>query len=125
MIGRFNAHEVDQLYALLAEDHPQHINGSLQVKGREACRQADAALFDNFPDYRRTTVSLAANGDLVVLEWRFLGTSMTGKAVDCAFVSLIRVEDGKIAESRIYGDPAPRWRRSADLRAVRRGLNVR
>src|SRR5579859_4453427 len=107
MISRFNAHELDELYALLAEDHPQHINGSFQVKGREACRQADAALFDNFPDYRRVTVSLAPHGGHVVLEWRFLGTSTTGRAADCAFVSLIRVVDGKIAESRIYGDLAP------------------
>ena len=107
MISRFNAHEVDELYSLVAEDHSQHINGRFQAKGREACRQADAALFDNFPDYRRVTVSLAAHGDQVVLEWRFLGTSTTGKAADCAFVSLMRVEDGKIAESRIYGDPAP------------------
>jgi ketosteroid isomerase-like protein len=107
MISAFNAHELDELYALLAEDHSQHINGSFQVQGREACRQADAALFDSFPDYRRATVSLAAQGNQAVLEWRFLGTSTTGKAADCALVSLIRVEDGKIAGSRIYGDLAP------------------
>jgi hypothetical protein len=87
MVAHFNAHELDAVYALITEDYRQSFNGVFVSEGRAAARAADAGLYENFPDYRRTTVSLIADRDEVALEWRLLGTSVTGAAIDCALIS--------------------------------------
>ena len=106
MVQHFNGHDLDSVYALMSEDHPQYMNGELMATGRDGCRAADAVLYENVPDYSRVTESLMCNGEQVVLRWRLQGRSLVGKAVDWPAVSCMRVANGLIKESRIYGDPA-------------------
>lgn len=104
MVNYFNTHDLDALYELVTDDYRQSFNGVPGSEGREAARKADALLYASFPDYRRITLSLIADGDEVALEWRLLGTSVTGRTVDCPMISLMRVVDHRISEARIYGD---------------------
>ncbi len=50
-IDRINAHDVDGIYALMAEDHTLIDGLGQSVKGREAMRQAWLSYFAMIPDY--------------------------------------------------------------------------
>lgn len=107
MVKYFNAHDLDSLYESITDDYRQSFNGVHGSEGREAARLADTRLYASFPDYRRVTLSLIADGYEVALEWRFLGTSITGKTVDCPMISRMCIVDGRISEARMYGDRTP------------------
>ena len=106
MVRYFNAHDLDSLYGLMADNYRQYINGALVAEGPEGARLADAAGFDRFADYSRETVLLFGEGEQVALEWRLLGTTKGGTPVEMPAVSLLRVVGGRIAEAKIFFDPA-------------------
>jgi steroid delta-isomerase-like uncharacterized protein len=75
-------------------------------------RQAMSALFAAFPDSRFSTDDLIAEGDKVAIRHTFRGTHRgefqgippSGEFVTVAAIAILRVEDGKIAESWLNAD---------------------
>jgi ketosteroid isomerase-like protein len=63
-----------------------------------------SATWDRFQSAtdRDLSPTFLAEGDQVVVRWRFRAHSMDGDAIDRPAVSLYRLHDGKIIESRMF-----------------------
>lgn len=69
-------------------------------------------LFAGFPDLRMTVEDVVAEGDAVIVRGRltgqhdgpFLGVPATGASVDVPDVTMFRLRDGKVVESRYFTD---------------------
>jgi ketosteroid isomerase-like protein len=82
-----------------------------RLAGREAFRAlagpARAALPFHFDEFDLGAVHETADPDVVVLEYRLGGTvTTTGQRRSAAFISVIRVRDGRIVLWREYQDTA-------------------
>jgi steroid delta-isomerase-like uncharacterized protein len=83
-----------------------------QAQGREGLKAILAALFSAFPDMHWTVQEVVAEGAKVVTRfvWTgthrgpFLGIPATGRSVEVKGVVIDRLEDGKMADSRILMD---------------------
>jgi steroid delta-isomerase-like uncharacterized protein len=98
-----NERSWDVVDTLLASDFSH--NGQVRVPAGQ--RQALEALYAAFPDIRVEIDQTIVAGDDVVsrMTWRctqrgaFLGIAPTGKQIAFSAISIIRVEDGKIAQA--------------------------
>ena len=88
-----------------------------RTEGREAIRAKMGQEYSAFSDITFTTSLLIEQGDTVVAEWTSRSThtgpfampegselAPTGKAVEHAGVTIVKVRDGKIASMRDYFD---------------------
>ncbi|WP_299971039.1 ester cyclase [uncultured Roseobacter sp.] len=82
------------------------------MEGLEAAIEFNAELFKGFPRLEMTVENTIAKEDAVIVRGRlvgsqdgpFLGAPASGAAVDVPDVTLFRLEDGKIVESRYFTD---------------------
>ncbi|MFL4470058.1 ester cyclase [Tateyamaria armeniaca] len=82
------------------------------MEGLDAAMAFNAELFAGFPSLRMTVEATIAEEDTVIVRGRlngaqdgpFLGAPASGAAVDVPDVTLFRLEDGKIVESRYFTD---------------------
>lgn len=82
------------------------------MEGLDAAIEFNAELFAGFPELRMTVEATFAEDDTVIVRGRlagsqdgpFLGTPASGAVVDVPDVTLFRLEDGKIVESRYFTD---------------------
>jgi ketosteroid isomerase-like protein len=101
----WNAHDLEFVYELLDEDYCEYFNGVLVKQGRAAARAADQLIYDAVPDYRREIDELYADRSGCAMRWRFCGTGPNGR-FEVSVASTYRIEDGRIVECWVYGDPA-------------------
>ncbi len=52
MIERWNAHDIEYSYRLLADHYREHLNGVLVKNGRADAREADQFLYATVRDHR-------------------------------------------------------------------------
>lgn len=82
------------------------------MEGLDAAIEFNAELFAGFPKLRMTVENTIAEQDTVIVCGRlagsqdgpFLGAPASGASVDVPDVTLFRLEDGKIVESRYFTD---------------------
>lgn len=115
-VEAFNAHDEDRIRELNAENAVLEAPGDVRVEGREAATQYAMAWLNAFPDARLTVHNELEAGDWVVQEFTFEGTHKatlatptgdipaTNRRVIGRGVQLLRVEGGKVAETRLYFD---------------------
>lgn len=96
---------LDRLDQLFAPDFVRHDPGR-ELHGVEQNRQFIASLRTAFPDGRFTTEDQIAEGDKVVVRYRFTGAHLgafqgmppTGKRVSYSAILIYRIADDRIAE---------------------------
>ncbi|WP_299919526.1 ester cyclase [uncultured Roseobacter sp.] len=82
------------------------------IEGLDAAIEFNAELFAGFPRLQMTVKKTIAEEDTVIVRGRltgsqdgpFLGAPASGAVVDVPDVTLFRLEDGKIVESRYFTD---------------------
>jgi steroid delta-isomerase-like uncharacterized protein len=98
-----NLSQVDELFAL---DFVRHDPGGRVLRGTSQNRQFIDSLRTAFPDLHYTVEDQIAEGDKVVVRYRFQGTHLgafqgmppTKKQVAYTGILIYRISDGKIAE---------------------------
>jgi len=115
-VAAFNAHDESALHALHAEDIKFNAPGGFKANNAKDATAFAMTWLKAFPDGKMKVRSEITSGPWVVQEILMEGThtapleSLTGaipathKKVTGYGVQLLRVEDGKIAEARIYFD---------------------
>ena len=104
LLAVMNAHAVDDLEALFAEDYrseqPAHpargFGGSAQV------RKNWSAVFESIPDFRAALVRQSADGNVEWAEWDWSGTRTDGSPYRQRGVTIMSVRDDRIAWARLY-----------------------
>ncbi len=109
-----NAADFDALDELVTEDFRRHsqATGDVQVNSREEFKELQRSFLTSMPDQRVTIQMLIAEGDKVAGLATYAGTQtgpmgefpITGKAAVSTFLSVFRLEDGKIAELWVEWD---------------------
>jgi steroid delta-isomerase-like uncharacterized protein len=91
---------------LFTPDFVRHDPGGRELHGTEQDRQFISSFCTAFPDVHFTVEDQIAEGDKVVVRYRFQGTHLgafqgmppTGKQVAYTAILIYRMADGKIAE---------------------------
>lgn len=112
----FNAHDEARIRELNAENGVVEAPGDVHVEGREAATEYAMGWLRAFPDARITIREEIVAGDWVVQEFTFDGTHdeplstpageipPTGRHLTGRGVQILRVEEGAVAETRLYFD---------------------
>lgn len=115
-VEAFNAHDEGRLRALDHEDVVFEAPGDVKLVGVDASTEYATSWLRAFPDARITVHNSIAAGDWVVQEFTFEGThedTLVGAAGEIPAthrqlsgrgVQILRVQDGKIADTRLYYD---------------------
>lgn len=104
-----NLAALDELYDV---DFVVHLPGGQEARGPEGMRQLVTWFLTAFPDFRVTIEDLIAEGDKVVFRSRrtgthkgeWLGIAATGKQVTWTYITICRIEGGRIMEEWAEGD---------------------
>ena len=115
-VEAFNAHDEARIRELNTDDIAFEAPGDVQLEGNDASTGYAMGWLNAFPDARLKVSSAFVDGDTVVQEFMFEGThdnTLSGPAGDIPAthrrltgrgVQILRVEDGKVAEARLYYD---------------------
>ena len=98
--------QLSRIDDLFTTDFVRHDPGGRELHGTEQNRQFIGSLRAAFPDVHYTVEDQIAEGDKVVVRYRFRGTHLgtfqgmlpTGKQVTYTGILIYRIVDGKIAE---------------------------
>ena len=98
--------QLSRIDDLFTTDFVRHDPGGRELQGTEQNRQFIGSLRAAFPDVHYTVEDQIAEGDKVVVRYRFRGTHLgafqgmppTGKQVTYTGILIYRIVDGKIAE---------------------------
>jgi len=98
--------QLSRIDDLFTTDFVRHDPGGRELQGPEQNRQFIGSLRAAFPDVHYTVEDQIAEGDKVVVRYRFRGTHLgafqgmppTGKKVSYTGILIYRIGDGKIAE---------------------------
>lgn len=108
-----NAHDIDAVGALLAEDDVAHCIPEELGQTREAYLTFMQMAFEAFPDLRYEALEVVAEGDLVATRYRntgthegeFLGIPASGRPLDIEGSDVCRFDaDGRIVAHWAYAD---------------------
>ena len=109
-----NAADWDALDSLVTEDFLRHSQATpdMQVRSRAEFRELQESFLASMPDQHITIELLVAEGDKVAASATYAGTLTgpmgdfppTGKSAESKFVSIFRVEDGRLAELWVEWD---------------------
>jgi steroid delta-isomerase-like uncharacterized protein len=109
-----NTRNFDQLDEIVAHDFVRHCQATpdVHVRSREEMKQFLRQDLDVFPDYRINLEMILAEGNLVAGYFTIAATQegamgrfpATGKTTKVPYLSIIRLEEGKIAEMWVEWD---------------------
>ena len=98
-VAAFNAHDLDGLADVLADDVVCRAPGGVLEQGKAACVELHRRWLADFPDARLDVRARHAVGDVVVEEGTFRGThdgiARTGRCVALEYVRVVRVRGGR------------------------------
>lgn len=102
----FNQHDVDRVMANMAHDCVFENTGpppdGTRYAGQEAVRAALEVFFRSSPDATFTIEESFACGDREVVRWLYRWKDEAGRPGHTRGVDVLRVRDGKVAESLAY-----------------------
>jgi steroid delta-isomerase-like uncharacterized protein len=110
MLGTANWAAAEEI--MTADVVMHHPSSPVPVAGREAVVGFLGAFRAGFPDLHMVAEDVFAEGDKVAVRWHVTGTHTeslfgippTGKKMDVAGISVLRVADGKIVEDWVSED---------------------
>jgi steroid delta-isomerase-like uncharacterized protein len=110
----WNANNLDALDALFAADFVQHNPVPGMPASLDMAKQAHQMSLQAFPDRRTSVEDIVAEGDQVAVRMRMTGTNRGGlpwfgipandRPIDVQYISIYRVQDGKVVEHRAQMD---------------------
>lgn len=103
----WNARDLDRLMECMAQDCTFRSSGrgALPQTGHAAVRSAFAAILARFPEARWEEDRHHVSGATGLSEWRFIGRSPKGRAVDMQGCDVIRFDGDLIAALDSYAKP--------------------
>jgi predicted ester cyclase len=114
MTAAINARELDRLGEFVADNIVRHSNATpgVNVRSLEEFRAFLESDIATVPDSVQTVDVIFGNGEYVGVRARYKGTQQgpmgpfpaTGKPIEIAFVGLLRIENGKVAEIWVEWD---------------------
>ncbi len=113
IIAAIGRHDLDAMRALDAPDVVDDFVAVGVFAGVEAVVGFFAELFAAVPDFRIDPLSVTAEGDTAVVQWRasgtfnggsFQGVHATGRPVDLRGCDVMRFEDGLLKHNTVYYD---------------------
>jgi steroid delta-isomerase-like uncharacterized protein len=107
-----NAENLAAADELLADDFAARLPGVSRIEGKEAFKERLQHWRAAFPDWRVSIEELIAECDKVAVRWRCEAThrgplkdiAPTGKRVNWTANDILRIENGRIAESTVEQD---------------------
>jgi steroid delta-isomerase-like uncharacterized protein len=116
LIDGWNARDGRKVAEAFTEDgvRIEYAKPGARLEGREAIAGQAAAYMTAVPDCVLDVRGMEVDDDRAVLEWTYRGNhtgdipglAATGRRVDLPGVSVYRLQDGRIAEERVYWDAA-------------------
>jgi ketosteroid isomerase-like protein len=108
MLSVLNAHDLDGFVSLFAPDYrseqPAHPNRAFT--GSDQVRENWSGVFSGIPDFRAELVLTTTTDDGVeISEWRWSGTHTDGGAFEMRGVTVLGIENERIAWGRLYMEP--------------------
>ena len=103
-----NAHDLDGFVALFAEEYgsEQPVHPSRAFTSSDKVRENWASVFSGVPDFRAELLLAATTDDGVeVGEWRWWGTHLDGAQFEMRGVTVLGIEDERVAWGRLYMEP--------------------
>jgi steroid delta-isomerase-like uncharacterized protein len=111
----WNANQLDKLDAFFARGFIQHSGPPPQLpQGLEGSKMTHQMSMQAMPDRKTSMEDVIADGDQVALRMRMTGTNKGGfswfnvpandKLVDVKWISIYRLQDGKVLEHRAVMD---------------------
>jgi ketosteroid isomerase-like protein len=107
LLAAINAHDLEAMVALFAEDyvnewpaHPQR-----GFRGNDQVRRNWSQIFEGVPDLQARLPRMVVDGDTVWTEWDMLGTRRDGAPSLTRGVSIFGVSHGRLAWVRFYLEP--------------------
>jgi ketosteroid isomerase-like protein len=104
----FNAHDLDGLAEVLADDVVCCAPGGVEEKGRAACVDFHRRWLADFPDARVEVRARHTIDDVVIEEGTFRGrhdgVAHIGRSVSLDYVRVVRVHDGKLVSLQLMFD---------------------
>lgn len=97
----YNEHQLDRIAEFVSEEFVDRTPGAPEdAKGPEFVRKQAEQTFKTFPDLKFEILRTVAEGEMVAIHWRGVGTaSLTKKVTTVYGISIFRMTDGKIIES--------------------------
>jgi ketosteroid isomerase-like protein len=108
MLVALNTHDLDSFVALFAPDYrsEQPAHPGRAFTGSDQVRENWAGVFSGVPDFHAELVLSATTGEGVeVAEWRWTGTHTDGAAFEMCGVTVLGIEDERIAWGRLFMEP--------------------
>jgi ketosteroid isomerase-like protein len=107
LLAAINAHDLEAMVALFAEDYvnewPAHPQRSF--RGNEQVRRNWSQIFAGVPDLQARLPRMVVDGDTVWTEWDMSGTRRDGAPHLTRGVSIFGVRQGRLAWVRFYLEP--------------------
>ncbi len=103
----FNAHDVDAIMSLFADDCVLEMPrgpepGGRRLAGKAQVREGIQSRFDGIPDVHYGDATHWLCGDRAVSAWTLRGTQRTGEAIEVRGCDLFEFVDGKISRKDSY-----------------------
>jgi len=105
LLAAMNEHDLDAFVACFTPDYrsEQPAHPGRAFRGRDQVRQNWTGVFAGVPDFRAELLMAAIAADGVEMgEWRWQGTFTDGSPFAMHGVTVMGIEDGKIAWGRLY-----------------------
>ena len=107
LLDAFNAHDLDQIMSMFAEDCILQMPrgdrpwGSRFV-GKDAVRQGLAARFSGIPDVRYGDATHLVSGEVGITKWTLTGTQTNGNQVEVLGCDFYTFKEGKVIQKDWY-----------------------
>ncbi|HXF82124.1 MAG TPA: nuclear transport factor 2 family protein [bacterium] len=100
-------HNLDAAVACFAADYHDvtPTRPGQEFRGQDHVRKNFVALFEAVPDLTADLIRVAADGDIVWMEWRMHGARVDGSRFEFAGVNIFGVRDDQFVWGRIYTHP--------------------
>jgi ketosteroid isomerase-like protein len=107
LCAAFNAHDLDAIMALFADDCVLEMPRGPQpwgarAEGRPAVRAALAGRFEGFPDVHYGDASHFVDGDTGISKWTLTGTTPSGARVEVRGCDFYSFRDGLVVRKDSY-----------------------
>jgi len=105
MLVAFNAHDLETFVGLFAPDYrsEQPAHPDRAFTGSDQVRENWAGVFSGVPDFRAELIVSATTADGVdIAEWHWTGTHTDGTAFEMRGVTVLGIEDDRIAWGRLF-----------------------